>query len=73
MTLLHQDMLKHTNQGHPDYGMLQLALGEIKTLAERMNKGEMEADQAEKEAEKLRDIEATIEGITDVSVLRFLI
>ena len=61
-------MLKHTSQEHPDYGLLQLALEEIKTLAERMNKGEMEADQAEKEAEKLRDIEATIEGITDVSL-----
>ena len=62
-----QDMLKHTSQEHPDYGLLQLALEEIKTLAERMNKGEMEADQAEKEAEKLRDIEASIEGIKDVS------
>ena len=60
-------MLKHTSQEHPDYGLLQLALEEIKTLAERMNKGEMEADQAEKEAERLRDIEASIEGIKDVS------
>eukprot|EP00794_Sanderia_malayensis_P007578 gene7578-8417_t len=64
--LILKDMLKHTSPEHPDYGLLQLALEEIKTLAERMNKGEMEADQAEKEAEKLRDIEATIEGITDL-------
>ena len=32
-----------------------------------MNKGELEADQAEKDAEKLRDVIATIEGMTDVS------
>lgn len=59
--------MKHTSAEHPDYGQVQLALEEIKTLAERMNKGEMEADQAEKEAEKIRDVEATIEGVSDVS------
>ena len=32
-----------------------------------MNKGELEADQAEKEAERLRDLEASIEGISSVS------
>ena len=35
-----------------------------------MNKGEMEADQAEKDADKIRDVEATIEGVSDVSQLR---
>jgi len=41
-------------------------LGEIKTLADRMNRGEKEVDQAEREAERLRDLEATIEGMTNV-------
>ena len=59
-------MLKYTPTEHPDYGNLQLALGEIKTLADRMNKGEMDADQAERDNERLRDIEGTIEGITDL-------
>lgn len=59
--------MKYTLADHPDHGNLHLALGEIKTLAERMNKGELEADQAEKEAERLRDLEASIEGISSVS------
>ena len=67
LSFLSQDLLKHTEVKHPDYGRLQHALEQIKTLAERMNKGEMEADQAEKEAEKIRDVEATIEGVSDVS------
>ena len=61
-----QDMIKHTPHDHPDHGSLQLALGEIKTLADRMNRGEKEVDQAEREAERLRDLEATIEGMTEV-------
>jgi len=64
--LILKDLLKHTEVKHPDYGRLQHALEQIKTLAERMNKGEMEADQAEKEAEKIRDVEATIEGVSDL-------
>lgn len=59
-------MLKYTPTEHPDYGNLELALDEIKTLADRMNKGEVEADQAERDIERLRDIEQTIEGITDL-------
>lgn len=61
-----KDMLKYTPVDHPDYGNLQLALEEIKTLADRMNKGEMEADQAERHNERIRDIENTIEGIVDL-------
>lgn len=59
-------MIKHTTQDHPDYGNLLLALGEIRTLADRMNKGEKEVNEAEIEADRLRDIEASIEGITEV-------
>ena len=59
-------MIKHTPHDHPDHGSLQLALGEIKTLADRMNRGEKEVDQAEREAERLRDLETTIEGMTEV-------
>ena len=66
-----QDMIKHTPHDHPDHGSLQLALGEIKTLADRMNRGEKEVDQAEREAERLRDLESTIEGMTEVHSLSF--
>lgn len=65
-------MIKHTPHDHPDHGSLQLALGEIKTLADRMNRGEKEVDQAEREAERLRDLEATIEGMTEVSYVVFV-
>lgn len=64
-------MIKHTPHDHPDHGSLQLALGEIKTLADRMNRGEKEVDQAEREAERLRELEATIEGMTEVYHLLF--
>jgi RhoGEF domain. len=59
-------MLKYTPEGHPDFDNLNEALEEIKSLADRMNKGEVEADQAEKDIEKLRDIEQTIEGTSDL-------
>ena len=58
--------MKYTTPEHPDYDSLERAMQEIKTLADRMNKGEVEADQAEKDIEKLRDIEHTIEGISDL-------
>lgn len=35
-----------------------------------MNKGEQEIDQAEKEAERLRDLEASIEGIVGVCITK---
>ena len=66
-------MIKHTPHDHPDHGSLQLALGEIKTLADRMNRGEKEVDQAEREAERLRDLEATIEGMTNVIIEHYLV
>ena len=59
-------MLKHTGESHPDYTYLKDALREIKKLAEKMNKGEAEAKQSEKDIDKLRDIEQTIEGIADL-------
>lgn len=64
--MLFQEFLKYTSNDHPDYDNLQVALGEIKTLASRMNKGELDAHQAEKDVDRLRDIEATIEGITEL-------
>jgi hypothetical protein len=64
-------MIKHTTQDHPDYGNLLLALGEIRTLADRMNKGEKEVNEAEIEADRLRDIEGSIEGITEVCKYSF--
>ncbi|XP_065667307.1 MATH and LRR domain-containing protein PFE0570w isoform X2 [Hydra vulgaris] len=64
--LLLLDMLKYTPENHPDYENIHLAIEEIEALADRMNKGEMDADQAERDIERLRDIENTIEGVQDL-------
>ncbi|EDO44521.1 predicted protein, partial [Nematostella vectensis] len=66
--LILKDMIKHTPTDHPDHGSLQLAMGEIKTLANRMNMREKEVNKAEKDAEDLRAIEASIEGISDLVI-----
>ena len=63
-------MLKYTPVEHPDYETLNEAMVEVKTLAARMNKGEDEANQAEKDIEKVRDIEQTIEHISLVTNTR---
>lgn len=64
---LTQDLLKHTPEDHPDHPLLLDAQRNIKQVAERINKGVRSAEEAERHARVLQEIEAHIEGMEDVS------
>lgn len=64
--LLPQDLLKHTPEDHPDHPLLLDAQRNIKQVAERINKGVRSAEEAERHARVLQEIEAHIEGMEDV-------
>ncbi|XP_066288022.1 rho guanine nucleotide exchange factor 17-like isoform X1 [Branchiostoma lanceolatum] len=64
--LLIKDLLKHTPEDHPDYSSLRLAQEEIRTLAERMNRGEQEVEEMERHMQLLRELEALIEGVGEL-------
>ncbi|XP_048453711.1 rho guanine nucleotide exchange factor 17-like isoform X1 [Rhincodon typus] len=66
--LLIKDLLKHTPDDHPDHPCLLAAQRYIKLLAERINKGKKNAEEAEKEARILQEIESHIEGMMDVRI-----
>ncbi|XP_051882636.1 rho guanine nucleotide exchange factor 17-like isoform X2 [Pristis pectinata] len=66
--LLIKDLLKHTPDDHPDHPCLLAAQRYIKLLAERINKGKKNAEEAEKEARILQEIESHIEGMVDLLV-----
>ncbi|KAI9522123.1 Rho guanine nucleotide exchange factor (GEF) 17, partial [Dissostichus eleginoides] len=66
--LLVKDMLKHTPEDHPDYSYLLDAQRDIKRLAERINKGRRSAEEAEREARVIQEIEAHIEGVEHKTV-----
>ncbi|XP_075237869.1 rho guanine nucleotide exchange factor 10-like [Lycorma delicatula] len=51
-----QDLLHHTNQGHPDRMSLQLALTQLESLAELLNERKREAEQSQAFKELLRAI-----------------
>lgn len=59
-------MLKHTPEDHPDHLLLLDAQRDIKRLAERINKGRRSAEEAEREARVIQEIEAHIEGVEHV-------
>ena len=65
LSMLHQDLLKHTPSVHPDHAHLEKALSELTTLAEEMNEAEKEATNID----RLKDIAANIDGATDVCKL----
>lgn len=62
-----QDLLKHTSEDHPDHSLLLDAQRDIKRLAEKINKGRRSAEEAEREARVIQEIEAHIEGVEHVS------
>lgn len=64
--LFTQDLLKHTAEDHPDHPFLLDAQRDIKRLAEKINKGRRSAEEAEKEARVIQEIEAHIEGVEHV-------
>ncbi|XP_012869639.1 PREDICTED: rho guanine nucleotide exchange factor 17 [Dipodomys ordii] len=72
--LLVKDLLKHTPEDHPDHPLLLDAQRNIKQVAERINKGVRNAEEAERHARVLQEIEAHIEGMEDLQapLRRFL-
>uniref|UniRef100_A0A8C2M241 Rho guanine nucleotide exchange factor 17 n=2 Tax=Cricetulus griseus TaxID=10029 RepID=A0A8C2M241_CRIGR len=72
--LLVKDLLKHTPEDHPDHPLLLDAQRNIKQVAERINKGVKSAEEAERHARVLQEIEAHIEGMEDLQapLRRFL-
>lgn len=64
-----QDLLKHTPEDHPDHPLLLDAQRNIKQVAERINKGVRHAEEAERHARVLQEIEAHIEGMEEVRPL----
>ncbi|XP_047609995.1 rho guanine nucleotide exchange factor 17 isoform X2 [Phacochoerus africanus] len=72
--LLVKDLLKHTPEDHPDHPLLLDAQRNIKQVAERINKGVRSAEEAERHARVLQEIETHIEGMEDLQapLRRFL-
>ncbi|XP_006870335.1 PREDICTED: rho guanine nucleotide exchange factor 17 [Chrysochloris asiatica] len=66
--LLVKDLLKHTPEDHPDHPFLLDAQRNIKQVAERINKGVRSAEEAERHARVLQEIESHIEGMEDLQV-----
>ncbi|KAM8854401.1 rho guanine nucleotide exchange factor 17 [Synchiropus picturatus] len=64
--LIVKDLLKHTPEDHPDHSFLLDAQRDIKRLAEKINKGRRSAEEAEREARVIQEIEAHIEGIEHI-------
>ncbi|KAE8295393.1 Rho guanine nucleotide exchange factor 17 [Larimichthys crocea] len=64
--LLVKDLLKHTPEDHPDHAYLLDAQRDIKRLAEKINKGRRSAEEAEREARVIQEIEAHIEGVEHI-------
>uniref|UniRef100_UPI0037E76A91 rho guanine nucleotide exchange factor 17-like n=1 Tax=Semicossyphus pulcher TaxID=241346 RepID=UPI0037E76A91 len=64
--LLVKDLLKHTSEDHPDHPYLLDAQRDIKRLAEKINKGRRSAEEAEREARVIQEIEAHIEGVEHI-------
>ncbi|XP_026183721.1 rho guanine nucleotide exchange factor 17 [Mastacembelus armatus] len=64
--LLVKDLLKHTSEDHPDHPLLLDAQRDIKRLAEKINKGRRSAEEAEREARVIQEIEAHIEGVEHI-------
>uniref|UniRef100_A0A672FC28 DH domain-containing protein n=1 Tax=Salarias fasciatus TaxID=181472 RepID=A0A672FC28_SALFA len=64
--LLVKDLLKHTPEDHPDHSYLLDAQRDIKRLAEKINKGRRSAEEAEREARVIQEIESHIEGVEHI-------
>ncbi|XP_042315875.1 rho guanine nucleotide exchange factor 17 [Sceloporus undulatus] len=72
--LLVKDLLKHTPEEHPDHPFLLEAQRNIKQVAERINKGMKSAEEVERNARIVQEIESHIEGMEDLQapLRRFL-
>nr|XP_014432864.1 rho guanine nucleotide exchange factor 17 isoform X1 [Pelodiscus sinensis] len=72
--LLVKDLLKHTPEDHPDHPYLIDAQRNIKQVAEKINKGMKSAEEVERNARIVQEIESHIEGMEDLQapLRRFL-
>uniref|UniRef100_A0A8D0HNN8 Rho guanine nucleotide exchange factor 17 n=1 Tax=Sphenodon punctatus TaxID=8508 RepID=A0A8D0HNN8_SPHPU len=72
--LLVKDLLKHTPEDHPDHSSLMDAQRNIKQVAEKINKGMKSAEEVERNARIVQEIESHIEGMEDLAapLRRFL-
>ncbi|CAM4355560.1 unnamed protein product [Caretta caretta] len=72
--LLVKDLLKHTPVDHPDHPFLIDAQRNIKQVAEKINKGMKSAEEVERNARIVQEIESHIEGMEDLQapLRRFL-
>ncbi|XP_053871841.1 rho guanine nucleotide exchange factor 17 [Malaclemys terrapin pileata] len=72
--LLVKDLLKHTPMDHPDHPFLLDAQRNIKQVAEKINKGMKSAEEVERNARIVQEIESHIEGMEDLQapLRRFL-
>uniref|UniRef100_A0A8C3FUQ2 Rho guanine nucleotide exchange factor 17 n=1 Tax=Chrysemys picta bellii TaxID=8478 RepID=A0A8C3FUQ2_CHRPI len=68
------DLLKHTPMDHPDHPFLLDAQRNIKQVAEKINKGMKSAEEVERNARIVQEIESHIEGMEDLQapLRRFL-
>ncbi|XP_054830464.1 rho guanine nucleotide exchange factor 17 [Eublepharis macularius] len=64
--LLVKDLLKHTSEEHPDHPFLVEAQRNIKQVAEKINKGMKSAEEVERNARIVQEIESHIEGMEDL-------
>uniref|UniRef100_UPI00358DE3C6 rho guanine nucleotide exchange factor 17 isoform X2 n=1 Tax=Myxine glutinosa TaxID=7769 RepID=UPI00358DE3C6 len=64
--LLIKDLLKHTPEEHPDWASLSLAQRDVRLLAERINQGRRDAEEAERAVRVLQEVEAHIEGVSEL-------
>ncbi|KAK6620794.1 hypothetical protein RUM43_011090 [Polyplax serrata] len=65
--LLIQRLLKHTESTHPDYTLLLAAQHKIHELAVKINLTERETVEMEQQQQILKDLEALIEGLVDLT------
>lgn len=63
-----QELVKHTSGDHPDHGLLLAAQKEVHELALCINRMEKEAFFQEQMMAKVKEVEALIEGVIDVSL-----
>uniref|UniRef100_A0A914XSD8 DH domain-containing protein n=1 Tax=Plectus sambesii TaxID=2011161 RepID=A0A914XSD8_9BILA len=64
--LLLKELLKHTSVEHPDHNLLIRAQKEIHELAIKINHVEQEATMCEQMQQRLREIEAIVDGLDDL-------
>ncbi len=64
--LLIKELLKHTSVEHQDHTLLVRGQKEVHTLATKINHVEAEAGLLQQMQQRLREIEAIVDGLDDV-------